>query len=160
MEVHDDWYRVIVKEVTLHKDRLSKRDYKKYKLDLLLRIAKRVADYSPDCGECQNFRGEIIKLTEDLGDLHSSKEKRKGYFKVIEIFTKHLQKSHKLITEGKNIKTWTIIGLLIGGFVLGTIFRAAGMSMGFSNGLLIGLIFGGVIGIALDAIAKKRGKVI
>ncbi len=160
MEVHNDWYRGIVKEVTLYKDRLSKRDYKKYKLDLLLRIAKRVAGYSPDCGECQNFRGEITKLTEDLDDLHSSKEKRKGYFKVIEIFTKHLQKSHKLITEGKNIKTWMIIGLLIGGFVLGTIFRAAGMSMGFSNGLLIGLIFGGAIGIVLDAMAKKRGKVI
>ncbi len=28
MEVHNDWYRGIVKEVTLYKDRLSKRDYK------------------------------------------------------------------------------------------------------------------------------------
>lgn len=160
MEVHNDWYRGIVKEVTLYKDRLSKRDYKKYKLDLLLRIAKRVAGYSPDCGECQNFRGEITKLTEDLGDLHSSKEKLKGYFKVIEIFTKHLQKSHKLITEGKNTKTWVVIGVIFGGVVLGTLLRAAGISMGFSNGLLIGLIIGGAIGITLDSIAKKRGKVI
>jgi len=160
MEVHNDWYRGIVKEVTLYKDRLSKRDYKKYQLDLLLRIAKRAAGYSPDCGECQNFRGIITKLTEDLGDLHSFKEKRKGYFKVIEIFTKHLQKSHKLITEGKNTKTWTIIGLLIGGFVLGTLLKASGMSMGFSNGLIIGFVIGIAIGITLDTIAKKRGKVI
>ncbi len=160
MEIQNDWYRAIAKEVILYKDRLSKRDYKKYKLDLLLRITKRVAGYSPDCGECQKFRGKITKLTEDLGDLHLFKEKRKEYFKLIEIFIKHLQKSHKLITEGKNIKTWMIIGLLIGAFVLGTIFRAAGMSMGFSNGLLIGLIFGGVIGLVLDAMAKRRGKVI
>ena len=159
MEVHNDWYRGIVKEVTLYKDRLSKRDYKKYKLDLLLRIAKRTAGYSPDCGECQNFRGEITKLTEDLGDLYSSKEKRKGYFKVIEIFTKHLQKSHKLITDGKNIKTWGVIGWIVG-IVLGTLLKASGMSMGFSNGLIIGLVLCGAIGIALDAIAKKRGKVI
>lgn len=159
MEVHDDWYRDIVKEITLYKDRLSKRDYKKYKLDLLMRIAKRVADYSPNCGECQNFKKEITKLTEDLGDFHSSKEKRKGYFKVIEIFTKHLQKSHKLIVEGKYISTWTVIGFIVA-FVLGTLFKASGMSMGFSNGLIIGLIFGGVIGFALEIIAKKRGRVI
>ena len=160
MEVYNNWYRGIVKEVTTYKDRLPKRDYKNYKLDLLLRIAKRVADYSPNCSECQNFQGELTKLAEDLGDLHSSKEKRKDYFKVIDTFTKHLQKSHKLITEGKNFKTWTIIGFLVGSFVLGTIFRAAGMSMGFSNGLIIGLILGGLIGIVLDTVAKKRGKVI
>ena len=159
MEVHNDWYRGIVKEITLFKDKLSKRDYNKYKLDLLLRIAKRVADYSPNCGECQNFKEEITKLTEDLGDFHSSKEKRKGYFKVIEIFTKHLQKSHKLIAEGKNISTWGVIGFIVG-IVLGSLFRASGMSMGFSNGVIIGLIFGGVIGIALEIIAKKRGRVI
>lgn len=160
MEGHDDLYDTIVKKVALQKGRLSKREYRKNKLDLLLRIAKRVDDYSSGCDECRNFRGEIKKFTEDLDDLLSSRKKRNGYFMMIELITKHLQKSHKLITEGKNIKTWMIIGLLIGGFVLGTIFRAAGMSMGFSNGLLIGLVFGGVIGSILDAMAKKRGKVI
>jgi hypothetical protein len=160
MEVHNDWYRSIAKQISLQKDTLSRRAYKSNKLDLLLRIAKRVADYSPDCGECQNFRGQITKLAEDLGDLLSSKEKRKGYFNAIEIFTKHLQKYHKLITEGKNTKRWGIIGGIFGVVFLGTLLKAAGMAMGISNGLFIGLIFGGVIGIALDAIAKKRGRVI
>ncbi|GAI67229.1 unnamed protein product, partial [marine sediment metagenome] len=43
----------IVKEINSYKDRLSQKEQKKYKLDLLLRLAKRVDDFSTLCGECQ-----------------------------------------------------------------------------------------------------------
>ena len=59
MEAHSDWYNRIVKEISLHKDTLSKKDYKKYKLDLLLRIVKRVDGFFSYCGECQTFQQEI-----------------------------------------------------------------------------------------------------
>ena len=63
LEVHSDWYDRIAKEISPYKDSLSKKDYKKYKLDLLLRVTKRVGDFSSACGECHLFQPEITRLT-------------------------------------------------------------------------------------------------
>ncbi|MBA7614507.1 hypothetical protein ES703_21772 [subsurface metagenome] len=161
MEINDDWYRGIVKEVALYKDKLSTRDYRKYKLDLLLGISKRVVEYSSDCEECLKYRGEITNLAENLGDLQSSEEKRLNHNYKIESFSRqHLQKSHGLITAGKNTKRWGIIGLIFGSLFLGTCLGAAGQPMAISNGALLGVVIGVAIGIAMDLIAKKRGRVI
>ena len=49
MEIDNHWYDDVVKEIDKHKGRFTKRDYKKNKLDLLLRVAGRVASFSVDC---------------------------------------------------------------------------------------------------------------
>ena len=158
MENHNDWYIDIVKEIGRHKDKFSKRDYKKYKLDLLLRMAKRVASFSADCVECQNFQGEITKLAEDLGNLvQASKEERKSYFKMINSILKHLQERHKLITEGENVGIWIGIGIAIG-LGMGIAFGVGSDNIGV--GIAIGVGIGIAIGSCMDAKAKKEGKVI
>ena len=112
MEVHSDWYSRIVKEIGSYQDTLSKKEFKKYKLDLLLRIAGRVDSFSTICGECQLFQPEITSRVQGLGNLVQmpTKEERKSYFKMIGDITKHLQKQHKLVTKGQYIR----IGLAIG----------------------------------------------
>jgi len=162
MENHNDWYIDIVKEIGRHKDKFSKRDYKKYKLDLLLRMAKIVASFSADCFECQNFQGKITKLAEDLGNLvQASKEERKSYFKMINSILKHLQERHKLITEGENLGIWIGIGVAIGGG-MGIVFGIGSdnIGMGIPIGAGIGIAIGSAIGSYMDAKAKKEGKVI
>ncbi len=114
-EIDNNWYNDIVKEIDKHKGRFTRRDYKKYKLDLLLRVAKRVASFSVDCSECQNFQIEIKKHAENLDNLvQSSKEERKSYSRTIDNAIKHLQERHKLIVEDQNLGIWFIIGLSIG----------------------------------------------
>lgn len=162
MENHNDWYIDIVKEIGRHKDKFSKRDHKKYKLDLLLRMAKRVASFSADCVECQNFQGGIRKLAEDLGNLvQASKEERKSYFKMINSILKHLQERHKLIDEGENVGNWIGIGIAIGGG-MGIVFSVGSdnLGMGISIGAGIGIAIGIAIGSYVNAKAKKEGKVI
>lgn len=161
MENNNDWYIDIVKEIDGHKDKFSTRDYKKYKLDLLLRVAKRVASFSADCVECQNFQGEITKLAEDLGNLvQASKEERKSYFKMINSILKHFHKRHKLITEGENFAILIGIGIIFGsgaGSTFGIGLDNIGMGAGIGAGIAIGVA---IIGIYLDAKAKKEGRVI
>jgi len=154
MEAHSDWYNRIVKEISPHKDSLSKKDYKKYKLDLLLRVAKRVDDFSSYCGECQMFQQEITRLTGDLQNISlMSKENRKSYFKTIGNITKHLQKQHKLVTAGHNIGIWIGIGMGIG--------VAIGAALGNPGiGPAIGVALGVAVGSYLDRKAKKEGRVI
>ena len=154
MENHNDWYIDIVKEIGRHKDKFSKRDYKKYRLNLLLRMAKRVASFSADCVECQNFQGEITKLAEDLGNLvQASKEERKCYLNTIRNISNHLQKHHKLIAEGYYIGVGGGIGLILG----------AAIGLALDNIVLgpgLGLVLGAAIGSAMDAKAKKEDKII
>ncbi len=154
MKAHNDWYDSIGKEISFHKVALSEKDYKKYKLDLLLRMAKRVADFSPECGECQTFQPEITKLTQDVSNLSlMSKESRKSYFKTISKITKHLQKHHKLVTGGQYLGIGMVIGAGIG-IALGASLENSGV------GVALGITIGVAVGSALDAKAKKQGRVI
>ena len=154
MEVHSKWYDGIAKEINLHKDILSQKDQKKYKLDLLLRVAKKVDSFSSSCGQCQVFQPDITQLTQDLGYLAQwPKEKRKSYFKTISNIVKHLQKQHKLVTEGHYIGIGMAIGVGIG-TAIGAVLDNPGAGTG------IGTAIGLAIGAYLDKKAKKEGRVI
>ena len=154
MEAHSDWYNRVVQEINLHKNALNKKDYKKYKLDLLLRIAKRVDDFSSICGRCQLFQPEITRLTGDLQNISlMSKENRKSYFKTIGNITKHLQKQHKLVTAGHYLGICMSIGTGVG--------IAIGAALGNPGiGPAIGIALGVAVGSYLDRKAKKEGRVI
>jgi len=155
MEVYSNWYDKVVKEINLHKDSLSKKEAKKYKLDLLLRVAGRVDHFSAECGQCQLFQQEITTLTQDLGNLVQmpDKAKRQSYLKTINNTVKHLQNHHKLITPGHNIGVWISLGTGIG--------VAIGAGMGnIAAGIPIGIAIGVAIGSYLDKKAKKEGRVI
>ena len=158
MEDYNRWYDRIAKEISLHQDTLSKKEAKKYKLDLLMRAARRVADFSPSCGECQLFQPEIAKLTQDLSNLvhmpkQVSKQEHKSYFKTINNIIKHLQKHHKLVSKGQNIGIWMAIGVGIGA-ALGAALENPGV------GTAIGVAIGVAVGSYLDKKAEKEGRVI
>ena len=155
METHSDWYNRTVREISPYEYTLSKRDYKKYKVDLLLRVVKRVDDFYSTCGECQLFQPEITSLAQGLGNLVqiASKEERKSYFKTINNIIKHLQKQHKLVTKGQYMG----IGLAIGagiGVALGAALEQIG------GGIPIGVGIGLAIGAFLDSKAKKEGRIL
>ncbi len=156
MEVQSKWYDDIAKQISLYKDSLNKKDYKKYKLDLLLRVATRVDSFSSGCGECQMFQSEISGLVEDINyviNMSMSKEKRQSYSKRLNNIVKHLQKQHKLVTEGQYLG----IGLALG-TAIGVAIGAGSDNVGV--GIPIGIGIGIAIGAGLDAKAKKEGKVI
>ena len=154
MEARSAWYNHIIEEINYHKDTLTKKESKKYKLDLLLRLAKRVDDFSSLCGECQMFQQEITRLTEDLRNLSLlSKENRKSHFKTMGNITKHLQKQHKLVTAGYYLGICMSIGTGIG--------VAIGAALGNPGiGPAIGIALGIAVGSYLDRKAKKEGRVI
>ncbi len=156
MEAHSDWYGGIAKEIGLYNNTLGKKDFKKYKLALLSRVARRVDDFSATCGECQMFKQDITSLLQEIGyvvGMAMSREKRKSYFRRINIIIKHLQKQHKLVREGQYLGIGLTIGTAIGVAV-------GAVSDNVGAGIPIGVGIGVAIGAGLDAKAKKEGKVI
>jgi len=156
LEAKSEWYTRTAKSINFQKDVLSKRDYKKYKMDLLLRIAGRVDDFSSYCGECQAFKGEITGLIEELGNLvqlSDTKERRKSYNKSINDMVKHLQKTHKLVSAGQSVGIWMAIGTGVG-VAIGIALDNAGI------GPALGIGIGLAVGSYMDKKAKEEGKVI
>ena len=155
MNARSNWYNRTVKEINLYTDTLGKDGVKKYKLDLLLRLAARVDDFSSQCGECQLLQQEITRIIQELSLLIQmpDKEGRKSYLKMINNITKHLQKKHKLVTKGYYIGIAMAIG-----FGISTAIGAALDKAGI--GPAVGIVLGLAIGGYLDKKAEKEGRVI
>ena len=155
MESHGEWYKGIEKQIARLKDTLSEADYKKYKLNMLLCIARRLDQFSAGCGQCNLFQQDITSLVQDVGNLAQvgDKQKRKAHNRAINKIIGHLQKQHKLVTEGYYMGIWTAIGSGIGVAI-----GAATDNVG--SGIPIGVGIGVAIGAGLDAKARKEGRVI
>ena len=159
MEVGSQWYIRIATEIGQYQITLGQKEAKKYKLDLLLRIAKRVDDFSQTCGECQTHQQEITKLVQELSLLTQmpSKEGIKSHIKSVDSLVEHLKKVHKLVEKGHYMGMGIGIGLAIGA-VLGGSLGAALDNPGV--GTAVGIGIGVAIGTYLDRKAKEEGRVI
>jgi len=153
------WYNKIAAEISQYKVTLGDKGAAKYKLDLLLRVAKRVDEFSDICAECQAYRQEITNIVKELSLLVQmpSREGQKKQNKAVNVITEHLKKVHKLVEKGHYMGMGIGIGLAIGagiGGALGSVFDNAGI------GTAIGVAIGVAIGTYLDRKAKQEGKVI
>jgi len=122
---------------------------------MLLCVAQRVAEFSPVCSQCMAHQQDVATITRDLPNLIqiNDKQGRKAYHKTLNSIIGHLQKQHKIVTEGYYMG----IGIAIGsGF--GVALGAATDNIGI--GIPIGVGIGLAIGSTLDAKAKKEGRIL
>ena len=155
MESQNRWYEEITKKLDPYKDSLSKKEQKRYQLDLLTRVARRVAGFYDECGECQLFQQEITAYVNELGNMvHlADNVRRKKYAKRLKQTVRHLQGQHKLVPKGHYVGIWMSIGTGIG--------VAIGAAMdNVGAGIPIGIGIGVAIGVMLDGKAKKEDRVI
>jgi len=159
MEIGSQWYNRIASDISGHQLSLGRKDSKKYRLDQLLRIARRIDDFSGMCGECQGYQKEISALVQDLSMMVQmpDKEATKRYFQAIEKLTGHLKNVHKLVDKGHYMGMGIGIGMAVGvgiGSALGAALDNPGIGTGIGAGL------GLAIGAFLDKRARDEGKVI
>lgn len=154
--MENDLYIELLKELEELKVSVDIQTAKKLSLDLLERIIKRLGEFSPECDECSQSLNELEKYIKQLKDKQGGLDKndlKQNSIKLNSI-TSHLQKQHKLVTEGCYLSIFMCLGMSIG-LVFGlTIFDNIAL------GLPIGMGIGVAIGSGMDADAKKKGMVI
>lgn len=167
MELQEDWYSDVAKEIGSIKDRLGKRDQSRYKLNSLLRLAKRVANFSADCKECQHLQGQIIRLTEDLKYLYQmTPRKYGGYLTTVKNITRHLKQEHRLVEERQYTRRFVSFSTAFGVFliILGYVLLNFGITLLVLSvtlpALVVRVIFSYAFGLFLDKRAKKKGRLI
>jgi hypothetical protein len=154
MDTAEQWYQGIESQINSYRQLVSKKDFKKYQLDLLLRVAKRLASFSRDCEECRKYLEDISRLSAEAGSPPLiSKEQKKEYNHSLNTIVQHLKKKHKLVFEGETSGYWIAIGVALG-IALGPAFN------NLSWGIPIGLAIGVAIGSGFEYKAKKEGRVL
>jgi len=155
MEIQNRWHRETAEKISSYQSSLSKKERKKYQLDLLMRVTRRVAEFNAECGECQLFQQEITSYVNELGNMvHlADNVRRKQYAKRLKQTVRHLQSQHKLVPKGHYVGIWTSIGTGIGVAI------GAGMDS-VGAGIPIGIGIGVAVGMMLDAKAKREDRVI
>jgi hypothetical protein len=159
MEVGSQWYNRVAADLDQYRITLDKKGARKYKLDLLLRVAKRIDDFSQTCGECEAYKSDITNLVQELGLLVQmpSREDQRKYTRAINGIVEHLKKVHKLIDKGYYMGMGVGIGMALGagiGAALGAVVDSPGVGTG------IGIAVGVAVGSFLDRKAKNEGRVI
>jgi hypothetical protein len=155
-----DWYNGIVQKINGIKNTLDQKDYRKFRLDSLSSVAQRIGQFSPECTQCMSFREDVDRMMTNAGNLAQTddKERRKSYLsdinENINKITGHLQKKHKLVTEGYYMALFTALGAAVGLTIGAVAFDSD------SIGLAIGAGGGVAIGAALDAKAKKEDRIL
>jgi hypothetical protein len=137
-------------EASLDSETGKKIEYKK-----LERVCSRLIEYFDECKECQEYVDKIIicaENTSNFSDLNN-KQEMLNYRRTIKAIVSHMEKKHKLFTEGYYMGTYMCIGISIG----------AGLGVALNNVALwisIGLCLGLAIGSGIDADYKKRGQIL
>lgn len=154
MTPYKDWFEETNEKIEKYKKSFTKAESRKYKLEFLERVVKRVNEFSSVCGGCYQHKGEITTLLNNLeGLIQLSPMATKDYRNKINKIVGHLRKEHKLIPAG----TFTAIGNGVGvalGVSLGLAMDNLGAGIGAGAGIGI------AVGAALEAKAKKDGKTI
>jgi hypothetical protein len=147
------WYNDINQSIESIRASLELSEIKDFHIDKLVKLARHIDGFN-ECADCLNLKLEIEKLVTQLRSAgRMNKEQRRSYQGRMECMVSHLQKKHKLISEGQNLAIWLSIGTALG-LVLGGIFGDTAI------GIPVGVALGVGIGAALDAQAKKDGRVI
>ena len=153
----NDWYKSIVKETNLLRGKMPEGEYNDYGLDLLLRIAKRVEDFSPQCEECSSEKEQISNILAGISNWPSiTKEQKKNYIQTLRIISDHLKNQHNLTQKGWPLWISIIIGGLLGALpgLISALLESDPESqawsllsamLGFPIGVVIGLIAGLII---------------
>ena len=163
----DDWAGKVASEISKAEKHISPSDQRRYRLPLLLRSARRVAAFSPECEVCQSLQGQIINLSVDLADLpRMTGQSFRDYLEVVKSITRHLKRTHGLVEERQYVKRYVLIGLTFGLslVLLCLILLNFGVTLLALNvtvlALITRVIFCYTVGYFLDRRARKRGKVL
>lgn len=130
------------------------KDQKRLRLDLVMRIARRLDSMALGCEACVGHMPAIGCLVDTLKNVEKWQlADWKAYYHSLNDIIKHLKTAHHLVEEGEHLTMWIGIGVALGAG-LGAAFNQVAIGAG------VGVALGVAIGSMLDAIAHKQGRVI
>ncbi len=155
------WHRKLVRDIEEHRVDFTEKQLRAYQIDLMLRIALRVKDFSDACETCRNFQRTLSRMEEEFPELPGSKAQRHYQTQQLRLMAEHFVKAHRLAPSNYYTRLYANYGI-VAGLLFGI---AVGLLM-LNNGLylLLGAILGGILGVAYgmveDASVKRSRRLL
>ena len=158
MNENENFGEILEQDIARLKGKLNIKQAGSVKLNLLERIVKRLNSFSDTCDACRESTRNLKVFTDKMDTSWESFNKTdfKPYHIALKYCISHLEKNHKLVTEGYYASLYMAIFMPIG-IAMGIAFNA---SWGIAIGVAVGMCIGLAVGSGMDADAKKKGQVI
>lgn len=132
------WYRKLEDELDEHRDDFDEKQWKKYQLDQLLKVANRVRTLSDGCETCRSYQHLLTRMEEEVQELPDSKAQRQYQREQLYEMAKHFVAEHRLAPPNFFLRKYLRLGLIIGGVVGFVAMVLVGNLLLLPLGLLLG----------------------
>lgn len=120
------WYRELERAVEQHRDLFTDKQWSRYRIDYLLRVANRVREFSEACETCKAYQHILTRLEEELQELPDSKAQRQYQTEQLWTISAHFVAEHRLAPPRFFLISWLRYGVY------------AGLAIGFVTMLIVG----------------------
>ncbi len=150
MDIRESWLVKIHKNLLEQKEKIHKKDFRFFQIDILLELARRSQIFSNSCDVCRANKQVIEDLSVSVADKINTIKGRNEVTKQIDKIVQHLKKKHKIYIKGYFLAVGSFWGILIGtvlGLVVGELFDfqlISSVSAGFVIGLFVGRFLGNI----------------
>lgn len=152
------WYRKLELAIHERRDDFTDKQWRKYQVEHLLRVADRVRASSEDCETCQSYQHTLTRLEEEFAALPDSKAQRQYQSEQLGEMGKHFVKAHGLAPKDYFVRYWLRIGL-IAGVVVGLVSTiVVGNLLLLPGGVVIVGGMGALYGWTLDQKYEREHK--
>ncbi len=143
----DLWYRKLVRSIEEHRPDFEPKQWRRFQMELMLRIMARVRTFSDTCGTCRGFQHTLTRLEEEFLELPGSSAQRRYQARQLRLMGEHFAAAHRLFPPHYHARLYAHYGL-IGGIFLGIVVGLLVLSSGLyfavcaAGGWLLGYLYG------------------
>ena len=114
------WYRKLERAIGERRDGFTDKQWQKFQIDHLLKIANRVREFSDGCEICKGYQHILNRLEEEFRELPDSKAQRQYQIEQLALMDTHFVAAHRLAPPRYFLRKRLRIGL-VGGAIAGVI---------------------------------------
>ena len=155
------WYRNWTRAIDEHKDDITDKQWKKFNINYMLKVGKRIKGFSDNCKTCRDFQHTLTRLEEEMRELPGSKAQRQYQTKMLGVITDHMVKHHRIAPPKYHLLKMLKYGV-IAGFVIGT-FVALFVTFNLLHiplGILLGISLAAAYGFAEDSRIQQEHRLL
>ncbi len=108
------WYRKLTAAVDGHREAFTAKQWAKYRIDDVLKVANRVRESSESCEVCQGYQHTLSRLEEEFAELPGSRAQRQYQEGQLRRMEEHFVDVHRLAPPGFFLRKWLRIGVSVG----------------------------------------------
>lgn len=150
------WYRKIEQAIEDRRESFTDKQWAKFRIDELLRVANRVREFSDGCETCRDFQHTLTRLEEEFQELPGSKAQRQYQGDQLLEIEEHFAKAHRIALPRfylrKRLKLGLVVGA-VGGFI-GLL--VVGNLLLFPLGIVVGAILAVLYGLVEDQTIERE----